>query len=268
VSDVRPPKDNIINKVLHLNHTDHFIFSCRANRDRYLKVWPLPVEKTSIIYGGIDTQYFIDQDNKLKNIIKYKIPLDNIIFGIIARLSPVKDHLSFLKAAALLSTKVSNAFFIVSGEEVEIKADQLRQISRQLGIYDKVLFLEKSNDVREIIQLVDVGIVCSSGSEAVSRITAEFLSMAKPVIVSRINVLPEMITDGHDGFIVPPGSPENLSRKMQELVINPQLLLKMKENARKTAEVRFSYHRFYEDTIAIYKKVIATTIKNCGPMLS
>ena len=40
VSDVRPPKNNVINKILHLKYTDHFIFSCQANRDRYLKVWP------------------------------------------------------------------------------------------------------------------------------------------------------------------------------------------------------------------------------------
>jgi len=180
-------------------------------------------------------------------------------------LSPVKDHTSFLKAAALLSIKIPNAFFIISGEEVEIKTEQLRQLSRQLGIYDKTLFLDKSNDVRQVIELLDVGIVCSSGSEAVSRITSEFLSMAKPVIVSRINVLPEMITAGHDGFIVNPNSPEDLSIKMHQLASNSQLLSTMKENARKTAVARFSYHRLYQDTMAIYDKVINTLTQNSGP---
>lgn len=266
VSDVRPPKDNLINKVLHLKHTDHFIFSCEANRDRYLRVWPLPMEKTSVIYSGIDTQHF-NSNNKSTNITKYNIPSDSIIFGIVARLSPVKDHLSFLKAAARLSSNISKAFFIVSGEEVEIKTEQLRQLSRQLGIYDKTLFLDKFNDVRDVIALLDVGVVCSSGSEAVSRITAEFLSMSKPVIVSRVNVLPEMVTDGYDGFIVPPFSPEGLSMKMHELAVNSQLLFKMKENARKTAEIRFSYERFYQDTLSIYKKVITNMIKNSGPSI-
>jgi len=265
VSDVRPPKNNLINKILHLKYTDHFIFSCRANRDRYLQVWPIPLEKTSVIYSGIDTQYFHSQNNKLKNIARYNIPLDSIIFGLVARLSPVKDHISFLKAAALLSAKIPNVFFIISGEEVEIKIEQLRQLSRQLGMYEKILFLDKSNDVRQVIELLDVGIVCSSGSEAVSRITSEFLSMAKPVIVSRINVLPEMITTGHDGFIVGPNSPEDLSIKMYQLAGNSQLLNTMKENARKTAEIRFSYHRFYQDTMAIYDKVINSLTQNMGP---
>ena len=256
ISDVRSPKKNLINKLLHLKHTDHFIFSCQANRDRYLQVWPLPLERTSVIYSGIDIRHFSIQKNLIKYSTNYNIPSDTIVFGIIGRLSPVKDHFTFLKAAALLSAKIANVFFVISGEEVEIKIEQLRQLSKQLGIADKILLLGKSADVREIINLVDVGIICSYGSEAVSRITAEFMAMSKPVIVTRINVLPEMITDGKDGFIVSARSPENLSHKMQELVQNPQLLARMKENARKTAENRFSYQRFYQDTIEVYEKVI------------
>jgi glycosyltransferase involved in cell wall biosynthesis len=256
VSDVRPPKRNYLNKILHLKHTDHFIFSCQASRDRYLQVWPLPLEKTSVIYSGIDTRYFSEQSNHTKHSSKFNIPSDTIIFGMVGRFSPVKDHITFLKAAAILASKIPHTFFIISGEEVEIKTAQLQQLGKRLGIANKILFLEKVTDVREVIRLITVGVICSYGSEAVSRITAEFMAMSRPVIVTRINVLPEMITDGKEGFIVPAQSPEQLSQKMQVLVQNPRLLGQMKEDARKTAEQRFSYQRFYQDTIAAYEKVL------------
>jgi glycosyltransferase involved in cell wall biosynthesis len=73
-----------------------------------------------------------------------------------------------------------------------------------------------------------------------------------------------MITAGHDGFIVQPNSPEELSIKMYELATNSQLLNTMRENARKTAETRFSFHRFYRDTLEIYDKVINNLNQNSG----
>lgn len=262
VIDVRPPKTNLINKRLHLKYTDHFIFSCQANRNRYLQVWPELKEKSTVIYSGIDTQYFRPDESYDINKLKYNIPSDKLVFGMISRLSPVKRHSIFLKAASLLSRLTSKVFFIISGEEVEIKTAHLQEICENLGIADQTLFLDKFADVREVISLIDVGVVCSSDSEAVSRITAEFLAMSRPVIVTDINVLPEMITDGYDGFIVPPRSPEDLVNRMNIFVQNPQLLKTMRLNARKTAETRFSYQRLFQETIQTYQMVLNKVTNN------
>ena len=262
VSDVRPPKTNLVNKYLHLKYTDHFIFSCQANRDRYLRVWPQLKEKSTVIYSGIDTQYFQPNELHSMNRLRYNIPSDSLVFGIVSRLSPVKKHSLFLKAAALLSKLTSKVFFIISGEEVEIKTTQLQEFCEQSGIAERTLFLGKFDDVREVIRLIDVGVVCSSNSEAVSRITAEFLAMSRPVIATNINVLPEMITDGYDGFIVPSHSPDDLANRMNILVQNHQLLRTMQHNARKTAETRFSYQRLFQETLQTYRMVLSKVTNN------
>ncbi|MBN2366326.1 MAG: glycosyltransferase family 4 protein [Calditrichaeota bacterium] len=258
VGDVRSPKVNYLNKIIHLHHTDFFIFSCHANRKRYQNIWPIPENKTEVIYAGVDTQHFSPTERTDQELRKLGIPPGCITFGMVGRLSPVKNHSMFLQAASQLLKEQRNAFFIISGEEVEIKEADLKQLSQQLGIADQVLIAGKFEDVREIIRLIDVGVVCSRDSEAISRITAEFMSMSKPVIVTDINVLPEMVAVGHNGFVTKTDSAELLYQKMKKIMENPELRRKMGKNARSTAVRRFSYNRFFEDTVRVYEKVLNT----------
>ncbi len=256
VGDVRPPKNNRFNKNLHLNHTDFFIFSCRANKIRYQNVWPVLDQKSTVVYAGVDTDLFSPPANVEMSRNKMNLPADAVAFGMVGRFSPVKDHSSFLKAAARIIEKKRNVRFIISGEEVEITRHLLEEKASQLGILNQVLILEKYQDVREVMNLIDIGVVCSLDSEAISRVTAEFMSMGKPVIVTDINVLPEMVTSGRDGFVVPAQSPERLSQAMEIFVENYELRMKMGKQARKTAMERFSYSRFYDDTINKYQDVL------------
>ncbi|GAB4367513.1 MAG: glycosyltransferase family 4 protein [Calditrichia bacterium] len=256
VGDVRPPKTNPINKWLHLSSTDFFIFSSRANQKRYQNIWPIPEDRCAVIYAGVDTAYF-HSNQKIPSLReKLGIPADHIVFGLIGRFSPVKDHQTFLRAAAALLQQTDSASFVISGEEVEISREQLLQFAKDLGIAKNVHFLDKQDDVRRAISAIDVGVVSSRGSEAICRIATEYLSMGKPVIVSDVNVLPEMITAGFDGWIFPPGSAQDLAQCMARFSENPALLKEMKKNARQTAEKRFSEDHFLQETLAAYQQAL------------
>ncbi len=255
VGDVRPPRNHPINKWLHLQATDFFIFSCRANLERYRQVWPIPIEKTAIIYNGIDTQYFSPNATDAHLRQKLHIPDNAIVFGMVARFSPIKGHSVFLQAAARVVQKHPEAYFIISGEEVEISRNDLEQMAKP-GIHSHLRFLDKQADVRPLLNTIDVGVVCSLGSEAISRITTEYLAMGKPVIASRVNVLPEMITDGQEGFIVPPGEAPALAEKMELLITHKSLRQQMSEQARRTACERFDKKVVLQQTLQIYRQVL------------
>jgi glycosyltransferase involved in cell wall biosynthesis len=256
VGDVRPPKNNQINKILHLNHTDFFIFSCRANQTRYQNVWSIPDAKCSVVYAGVDTDSFTASCTKKHIQNEVNIPFDAITFGMVGRFSPVKDHKSFLEAAGRILGRKNNVHFIISGEEVEISREELLKMAHDLGIGQYIHVLGKFRDVRDVMSRIDVGVVCSLDSEAISRVTAEFMSMGKPVIVTNVNVLPEMVTPGKDGFIVSVQSPDELSVAMEKFIDNQELRIKMGLQARRTAVHRFSFQRFYSDTIAAYQSVL------------
>ncbi len=259
VGDVRPPKNNPVNKWLHLQATDFFIFSCEANKRRYQEVWPIPDEKTAVIYAAVDTEHFKPEKAASALRTELNIPENATVFGMVGRFSPVKGHRTFLSAAAQVIREAPQTVFIISGEEVEISKAELSRFAGDLGILNSVRFLDKIDDVRRVISALDVGVICSEGSEAVSRIAGETMSMAKPIIVSEVNVLPEMIRDEQEGFIVRPGSDDELAAKMEIFVQNKELFKTMGQNARKNAEKNFSYQTFLSSTLAVYQNVLEQT---------
>lgn len=256
IGDVRPPKNNPVNKWLHLSATDFFVFSCAANKKRYQDVWPIPEKKTAVIYAGVDTQEFSPPQGPSALRETLSIAPDTMVFGMVGRLSPVKNHRLFLEAAAIVSGFHSRVAFIISGEEVEISEAELREFACHLGIPEKVHFIGKKSDVREVITAIDVGITCSSDSEAISRITTEFLAMGRPVIVTNVNVLPEMISEGEEGFIVSKGAAAQLADRMKLLVEEPGLFRCLSENARIRAEKDYSLTQFLKKTASVYETVL------------
>jgi len=255
-SDVRAPRDNPVNRWLHGAITDYFIFSCRANLERYKNVWDIFEGRSTIIYGGIDTRYFSPESVSSTLRSQLGIGPDITVIGLIGRLSPTKDHETFLRACALVNQKRAATRFIISGEEVELKFTDLQHLANQLGIAHAVVFMEKQPDVRTILQILDIGVVSSSGSEAVSRVTMEFLSMGKPVVVTDVNVLPELVEEGQTGFVVPKKYPEALAQKLIHLIDNRELLRKMGENAREYAIRNLSMETFVHHTMEVYLNVL------------
>lgn len=256
IGDVRPPRNNPVNRWLHLQATDFFIFSCEANKKRYQAVWPIPEEKTAVVYAGIDTDYFRPDSGEADLRQEIGIPADALVFGLIARFSPVKDHATFLKAASLITEFTPNVFFLISGEDVEITQSDLRRQARDLDIESHVYILKKQPDVRRVIRAVDVGVVPSSGSEAIARIATEFMAMGRPVICSDVNVLPEMIKDGREGFVFPARSYTALADRMRLFVENPPLREILGQQARETAQKRFSSRVFLQQTLAVYHNIL------------
>lgn len=261
VSDVRPPKNNPTNKWLHQQGMDFLIFSCKASYQRYQAVWPIFENKSAVIYSAIDTDFF-QPDYKNGSLRKeLGIGAQEVVLGIIARLDPVKDHHTFLRAAALVAERAPRTRFLVSGEACNVTPGELQQLTRELGIYDRVIFLDRREDldVRDLIDCLDVGVVASNGSEVICRISVEYMAMGKPQVVSNVNVLPEIVEEGENGFVFPAGDAAALAEKILRLVENSTLRAEMGRKARKIAEAKYSYPVFAEKTLEVYREVLEKT---------
>ncbi|NIW99660.1 MAG: glycosyltransferase [Phycisphaerae bacterium] len=258
VGDVRPPKNHCLNRWIHERGTDYFIFSCRANYDRYQSVWPIFENKSEIIYSAIDTEFFQPRQQPSPLRKELSISDEEVVIGIIARLSPVKDHHRFLRAAAQVASQAPQARFLISGEEAQLSHVDLKEFARELGIYEKVIFMHRDDglDIRDLIDCLDIGIVSSSGSEVICRVSVEFMAMGKPQVTTDINVLPEITEEGINGFVVPAKDPEAMAKRILELVNNPELRREMGKRARQVAETKYSFPVFAEKTLEVYRRVL------------
>lgn len=256
VSDVRPPRAHRLNRLLHDKGTDFYIFSCRASYERYQAVWPIFEGRSAVIYSALNTDAYRPLENVSPLRRQLGVDPDEVLVGVIARLDPVKDHATFLRAAAQVLETAPRARFLISGEDCNVTREELQALAGELGMRERVIFLDRDDglDHQELIGALDVGVVSSNGSEVICRIAVEYMALGIPVVCTDINVLPEIVAHGHNGFVGAAGDHQAMARHITELVTNSELRKAMGKTARRDAETRFSYPAMVAQTLEAYRR--------------
>ena len=238
LSDDMTPKVNIISKSIYRKYTDYFIASSEALVKTFSKAFDIPRTEFKSLLGPLDMtelNFSSISDRKENN---------QVVFGLIARLSPVKGHSLFLKAAALALKKNSTLKFLISGEEVQIKKSDLQDSAENLGISDRVQIVDNFDHVSAALSEVDVGVIPSLFSEVICRIGMEFMASGKAVIASGVNVLPELVIHGETGLIFDSEDEVALSESMLKLAGDKELRKRYGNAGRKRAEELFTMQEF------------------------
>ncbi len=238
LSDNMTPKVNIVSKGIYRKYTDSFIASSESLANLFSRAFDIPQTEFESVLGPLNITKF-ELSTKSENRDN-----EQVVFGLIARLSPVKGHLLFLKAASLTLKKKSNLKFLISGEEVQIKKSDLQAAAETFGIIESVEIVDNYQNVSKVISKVDVGVIPSTFSEVICRIGMEFMASGKAVIASNVNVLPEIVVDGETGLIFKSGDEEALSEAILKLAKNVELRNNYGIAGRKRAEELFSMQEF------------------------
>ena len=243
--DARPPKNNPFNRYLNRNLTHKVITTARVLAKDYVHSLGIDDAKVVTINSGIDERYFVPHDPDPVWRRKLGIRDDCLVVGMIGRLSPVKGHQYFIKAADFVLKNFSEKVkFVIAGEDAQIKTYRLKEITEELKIRDKFSFVGKVDDVREIISLFDIGVVASVGSETICRGALEYMAMGKPVVGTNINAVPETVKDGVCGWIIPPRDSKNLGRAILSLLEDEKKRKEFGLASREIVEREFSLNRF------------------------
>ncbi len=254
VGDVRPPLDNFINKWLHLKATDYFIFSSESNLIRYISVWPEIESKSAIILGGVESDIFYARDKSEELLTKLGFKPTDKVIGIVGRLSITKDLHTFLFAAKLVADEFPDVKFLISGKEDTYLVESLLDLSNQLDLTESLKIIDKVESVADLISVIDIGIIASRDSEAITRIGMEFISMGKPVVATDVNVLPEVIKDGRNGFIVEQENPVDMANAIIGLLRNRDLFNSISKNNIHDGQTIYNLNYFAEQTEEVYAK--------------
>ena len=84
----------------------------------------------------------------------------------------------------------------------------------------------------------------------------EAMASGRPVIASAVGGIPEIVTDGEDGLLVPPGDAGALARAVSRVLGDPALARRLGERARRTAVERFGFHRLSAETADLYGSLV------------
>jgi glycosyltransferase involved in cell wall biosynthesis len=157
-----------------------------------------------VIHYGFDSLAFLRETNDYiveEDVIQFL--QGAFVVGIVARLSPEKDHETFLKAFKLLSDEVpfAKGLIIGSGPSME----RLQELSKKLGLEEKVYWAGKKSNVGAYMKLMDV-LVLTSRFEGFGMVLLEGMASKLPIIATDVSAIPEVIGNGGPGILFGPGN--------------------------------------------------------------
>ncbi|MDP2644067.1 MAG: glycosyltransferase [Desulfobacterales bacterium] len=179
------------------------------------------------VSNTIDFRRFSSLNNPGKSESKTGCGLDGPALGVIGRLSKEKGHIVLLKAVSLVRKHYPNLKLFVIGEGDQ--EDRLRAFIKAEKIEDNVVFLGFQKDVCRFYPLFDIFILPSL-TEGIPLVLLEAMFFKTPIIASNVGGIPELISNGYNGVLVPPEQQEILAANILMLLQDRQYALKIAEN--------------------------------------
>ncbi|OGC90217.1 MAG: hypothetical protein A2142_08520 [candidate division Zixibacteria bacterium RBG_16_48_11] len=237
--------------------TDHLIVPAEIVKQGYTSLLGLHSRKPTCVHLGIDCPRSYIPDNPDAKRKELGIAPDEKVVGMIGRLSPVKGHVYFIQAARIILDCHPKTKFVIAGSDAQISQERLKRIAAQLGVIDSFVFLGIVPDLEELISVLDIGVVCSTGSETICRVLLQFMAAGKPVVGTSINGIQDLIDEGQNGLLIPPADCHQLAKAISNILSDSEQEKQMGHASRKMVESRFSLPAFAENTEKVYEQVLA-----------
>lgn len=189
------------------------------------------------VYNGIDLTKVKASRSGWDVRAELGIAPNVLLFGTAGRLTAVKAQHDFLYAANVILKHEPAAAFLIAGEGV--LGNDLRSLARRLGIESHVCFTGERRDVFDLIAALDV-FVLPSLAEGIPMVLLEAMALGTPVVATAVGGVPEMITNGETGVLVPPGDPAALAEACLNVARRCAWAQRLAIQARRTVESQFS----------------------------
>ncbi len=212
-------------------------------------------QRIHAVYNGVPFDNEIPPCDRSDFFRRYSVPfpVDCILIGIAARLHPVKDHETFLKAAAKVCASHANARFLIAGPG---DRQQLEKLAESLGIGDRVHFAGMVTEPFDFFQTIDINVLTSL-SESFPYVILEGARCARATVSSRVGGLGDLFRQGRNGFLFEPRDVDALAGHLNALCTDRDLRTRMGLALYADAKARFSLESMCATQRAIYDRVLS-----------
>ncbi|MEA2462402.1 MAG: hypothetical protein QOJ98_149 [Acidobacteriota bacterium] len=222
-----------------------------ALRQTYLEGGGLRPEKVQVVHNGIELARF--QRDRAETIARlereFDIPPGAPILVTVSVLRPAKG------IEVLLDTvrRVPEAYFLIVGGGP--KEEEFRELAAKSGVGERVRWAGFRTDVDTLLAGCDL-FVHPSLADAFPTVLLEAMAAGLPVIASRVGGIPEIVTPGVTGELVPPGDPDALASALNTLLADRDAMARMSEAAQQRAQRDFSAEAWLARLGQLYEGVV------------
>jgi glycosyltransferase involved in cell wall biosynthesis len=222
---------------------------------RFCEYNSLPMDKLRVVPYGADLsavdRVTLEEAASLRRTIGFA--LDDVVVGSVGRLVEQKDYPTQLKAFAMAAGRVPLLRMVLAGDGP--LEQSLRQMVRDLGLEDRVRFLGHWPNVPTLLRSLDI-FVLASKFEPFGVAILEAKAAGVAIVATRVNEIPEILSDGESGLLSPAEDPDALAHALIRLATDPALRARLGRRARLEAEQRHSldavvdaYQQLYESCL-------------------
>lgn len=234
---------------------DYFIVHSNINKRQMNEFYNIPCEKISVIpHGSLDFHIKKGVDRK-KTREEIGIDPENMVILLFGAIRPYKGIDTAIKAFADIIMNVPEARLLITGRLWE-DWTPYDQLITKLGINKYIMtYLEyiPSGDVYKFFEASDLCVFPYHHFDSQSGAGSVAISFRKPMIVSSVGGLPDLVKDPR--WVVPPGNHSALARAVTTCLKDPNMIEQMKSDAEIISH-KFSWSEIADKTKKIYQQLL------------
>lgn len=213
--------------------------------DHACRLSGLPRSKMVVIPNAVDVSRFpVDAATKR--------PSPPIV-GMVGRLNAVKGHDTFLSSAAIIHAARPDVRFEIVGEG-ELH-DALVERCRALGLTECVRFTGFTDDIPGVMRRFSV-LAMPSRHEGLPRVLLEGMAAQLPIVATAVDGIPDAITHGEQGVLIPPDDPPALADAVLGLLNDLERAVTLGRNARQRVAREFDPGEANRRTVDLYRQLL------------
>jgi glycosyltransferase involved in cell wall biosynthesis len=218
---VQPIRAHALNRWLYRRATSLVVTVTEAIRQQYLAADLLPPDRVVALPGGVDVTRFHPRSDGAAVRRALGQPLEAPLVGLVSGFRVMKGHQVAIQAASRLA-EGGRCFHMVFMGQGALES-RVRQSIATAGLTSRISVFGVAPDLPAAMAAFDVALYPALESDGMSRVVFEYLAMGKPVVASRVGVVPEVLRDGETGLLVPPGEAGALAEALDRLLADPAL---------------------------------------------
>ncbi|MFB0527469.1 MAG: glycosyltransferase family 4 protein [bacterium] len=231
---------------LSMRYADEIIVHGERLKKEMMEKSNRPASNIHVIPRGVNSIY--------RRFIKSNVEEEDHLILFFGRIWEYKGLRYLIEAEPLITEKVPTAKIVIAGIGEDFRKYVKMMVHKEKFIIHNQIIPNEM--VAELFQRASV-VVLPYIEASQSGIVPLAYAFKKPVVVTSVGSIPEVVDNGKTGYIVPPKDPHRLAEAIIELLRNKKKRREMGENGYKKTEDELSWDNIAVKTIQVYKKALS-----------
>ncbi|MCS6919789.1 MAG: glycosyltransferase family 4 protein [Fimbriimonadales bacterium] len=226
----------------HWRMAHHIIAVSEQTRRYHITHNFVPPSRISTVHGFVDPARLIVPDKSVRHAVRAELGLSpaEFVVGVIGNIIPRKGQIYLVRALPQVAARHPQVRVLLVGVIHPLRyGERVKREAARLGVADRLLWLGERKDVPRLLQALDL-YALPTLSDMLPMAMLEAMWAELPILATYAGGIPEAITHGVEGWLVPPGDPHALANAMIEIIESPDERARRARNAHQRVQESFT----------------------------